>query len=60
MFASIKRIVLMHQDELNLPVMQTIKLLLEHEALIQPFLDSDLAELIYDSLCCTSDNQLIL
>lgn len=59
MFAAIKKVVLMQQNALNLSILQAINNMLQHEELVQTFLDSDLAELIYDALCSSSDCQLI-
>ena len=59
MLAAIKRVFLMRQEVLNLPAVQTINTLLQHEPLLRPLLDADLAELIYDSLCGSTNDQII-
>ncbi|XP_076808488.1 meiosis inhibitor protein 1-like isoform X2 [Clavelina lepadiformis] len=60
MFTCIKRIFLLRKDTLSLNVINCLQGILNHTELIQPFLDADLAELMYDSLKSTTNDGLIL
>jgi len=60
LFSALKRIFHLHEDELILPSILAINMLLKQDHLVQPMLDSDLAEWIYDSLCASMNEQIIM
>ena len=59
LFAGIKRVFHIHEDILSLHAIQAVNTMIKHSDLVQPLLDSDLVELIYDSLCASTDERII-
>ena len=60
LFAALKRVFHLHEDDVILPAILAINVLIKHDHLVQPMLDSDLAEMIYDSVCASKNEQIIM